>query len=101
MDAKRITQDLSVSGQLAPSEVGAIVEAGFRSIICNRPDGEAADQPAYEEVATQARKAGLEVWDVKKIAVDEGMIERGEIGERGWKWVGRKIWYGMKFRKPL
>lgn len=61
MDAKRITQDLSVSGQLAPSEVGAIVEAGFRSIICNRPDGEAADQPAYEEVATQARKAGLEM----------------------------------------
>lgn len=61
MDAKRITEDLSVSGQLAPSEVGAIVEAGYRSIICNRPDGEADDQPTYEEVATQARKAGLEM----------------------------------------
>ena len=54
-----------------------------------------------EETIDEARKAGLHVWDVKEIAVDQGMIQRGEVGERGWKWVGRKIWYGMKFRKPL
>ncbi|EME87766.1 uncharacterized protein MYCFIDRAFT_158971 [Pseudocercospora fijiensis CIRAD86] len=54
-----------------------------------------------EQTADGARKAGLEIWDVKEVAADEGMIERGEIGERGGKWVGRKMWYGMKFRKPL
>ena len=33
---------------------------GFRSIICNRPDGEAADQPTFEEIEVAAKAKGLE-----------------------------------------
>lgn len=61
MDARRLTADLSVSGQIAPSELPEAVEAGFRAVICNRPDGEGADQPSFAEIETAARDAGLEI----------------------------------------
>ncbi|KHJ59198.1 beta-lactamase hydrolase domain-containing protein, partial [Burkholderia glumae] len=34
--------------------------AGFRAVICNRPDGESADQPAFAEIAAAARELGLD-----------------------------------------
>ncbi|MGF1503482.1 MAG: TIGR01244 family sulfur transferase [Paracoccaceae bacterium] len=60
MDIKTITPALSVSPQIAPGDIAAIKAAGFRAIICNRPDGEGADQPTHEEIDRAARAAGLE-----------------------------------------
>lgn len=59
MEPKAITGQLSVSPQIAPADVPEIAMLGFRSIICHRPDGEAADQPTFEEVEAAARKSGL------------------------------------------
>jgi len=42
MTAKSITPILSVSEQVLPSGVATHAAAGFRAIICNRPDGEGA-----------------------------------------------------------
>jgi sulfide:quinone oxidoreductase len=56
MAYQRVNKDLSVAGQLQPGELGALREAGFRSIICNRPDGEAPDQPSFGAIEEQARK---------------------------------------------
>ncbi|MEQ9123563.1 MAG: sulfur transferase domain-containing protein, partial [Alphaproteobacteria bacterium] len=39
MEAKRIDDALSVSPQVALDDLPALKIAGFRSIICNRPDG--------------------------------------------------------------
>ncbi|SIS73056.1 bifunctional protein tyrosine phosphatase family protein/NAD(P)/FAD-dependent oxidoreductase [Neptunomonas antarctica] len=61
MDIKTLTAGLSVSAQIVPADILAIKAAGFRAIICNRPDGEGADQATFEEIATEAKKAGLEV----------------------------------------
>lgn len=61
MDMKSLDADLSVAGQIAPEEVAAIAAAGFRSIICNRPDGEAEDQPPYAAVQAAADAAGLTI----------------------------------------
>ncbi len=61
MDPKKISTEISVAPQILPEDVPALVEQGFRSIICNRPDGEAADQPTYDEIAKAAQKAGLQV----------------------------------------
>jgi sulfide:quinone oxidoreductase len=41
MEVKRLAQELSVSPQIMPADVAALKIAGFSSIICNRPDGEA------------------------------------------------------------
>ena len=59
MPAKTITPNLSVSEQVLPQEIAALAEAGFRSVICNRPDGEGADQPAFAEIEAAAQAAGM------------------------------------------
>ncbi|WP_420003909.1 TIGR01244 family sulfur transferase [Arenibacterium sp. LLYu02] len=61
MELKRISPDLSVSPQVMPTDIPAIKAAGFRSIICNRPDGEGADQPSFTEVEIAATRAGIEM----------------------------------------
>ncbi|NBS97707.1 MAG: TIGR01244 family phosphatase, partial [Betaproteobacteria bacterium] len=45
MEIKTLDPDLGVTGQIAVSDLPAIVAAGYRSIICNRPDHEGSDQP--------------------------------------------------------
>lgn len=61
MDIRPVTENYSVSDQILPSDIGEIKAAGFRSIVCNRPDGEAADQPAFSEVAAEAERQGLAI----------------------------------------
>ena len=60
MDIKTINDQFAVSGQILPDDIPAISEAGFKSIICNRPDGEASDQPTITEIEQAAEAAGLE-----------------------------------------
>jgi sulfide:quinone oxidoreductase len=58
---KQLTNDLAVAPQIGVGDIAAIKAQGFRSLICNRPDGEAADQTAFAEIEAAARSAGLEV----------------------------------------
>jgi sulfide:quinone oxidoreductase len=60
MDAKKLSDELSVSAQVMPQDMAALKQAGFRSIICNRPDGEAADQPSARELESAASARGIE-----------------------------------------
>ncbi|WP_439154166.1 TIGR01244 family sulfur transferase [Yoonia sp.] len=60
MEFKKLTSGVSVTPQIMPADLQAVHDAGFRSIICNRPDGEAPDQPNFEDVATAARELGIE-----------------------------------------
>ncbi len=61
MDARKITDEVYVAPQITPKDVAQIAKAGFRAVICNRPDGEAADQPTFDEIQTEAEKHGLQV----------------------------------------
>src|SRR3546814_15890127 len=56
MDIKTINSQLGVSPQIQPGEVAAIAAAGYRSIICNRPDGEEAGQPPAAAIAEVAHR---------------------------------------------
>jgi sulfide:quinone oxidoreductase len=60
MDAKSITPALSVAAQVLPQDLPALAAAGFRSLICNRPDGEGPDQPSFAEIEAAAGAAGLQ-----------------------------------------
>jgi sulfide:quinone oxidoreductase len=60
MESNRITETLSVGPQITTADLAEIKQAGFRSIICNRPDGEAGDQPSFEEIEAAAKEQGLE-----------------------------------------
>ena len=82
MDARRVTNELAVSAQISAKDVPEIAAAGFLSIICNRPDGESADQTSFDEIEQAAKAAGLEiVWQpVLSGAVQERDGEQfGEI----------------------
>lgn len=59
MDIKKIADGLSVGGQIQIDDVKKLARRGFRAIVCNRPDGEAADQPTHEEIEAAAQAAGL------------------------------------------
>lgn len=71
MDARKLSDEFSVSPQIDVSEVDAAVRAGFKSVLCNRPDGEEHGQPEYDDVAKAAEAAGLEV---RSVPVVSGMV---------------------------
>ncbi len=54
------TPQFATAGQIGAEDVAAIAAAGYRSIICNRPDGEGGQsQPASSAVAEAAKAHGL------------------------------------------
>ena len=55
----RLEDGLHVAAQIAPADLDAIVAAGFRSLICNRPDGEVDGQPGMDAIAAAAQARGL------------------------------------------
>ena len=60
MEAKFLTPVLSVAAQISVADLSSIAKAGFKSIICNRPDGEGADQTGFAEIARAAHALGLQ-----------------------------------------
>ncbi|MBF1800278.1 bifunctional protein tyrosine phosphatase family protein/NAD(P)/FAD-dependent oxidoreductase [Alloalcanivorax profundimaris] len=56
---KRLTADLSVAPQLHPQDMADLARAGFHTVINNRPEGEAEDQPDGQRLEQAAREAGM------------------------------------------
>ncbi len=59
MEVRQLTEDLTVAGQIGPEHVPAIKQAGFKSIVCNRPDSETGAVP-HDMVEEAVLAAGLE-----------------------------------------
>lgn len=59
MDIRRITPDYSVSPQIEPEDVADIAAAGFRTVICNRPDAEIPMELSSEVIRIAVEAAGL------------------------------------------
>ncbi|HSV79277.1 MAG TPA: TIGR01244 family sulfur transferase [Ramlibacter sp.] len=60
MDIRTIDRELAVAAQLQPADLPALAAGGYRAVICNRPDGEASDQPVFAEIERAARELGLQ-----------------------------------------
>lgn len=77
MNIKKIHSQLSVSEQIVAADVQAIAQQGFKSIICNRPDGEVPNQPSAAEIEAQALAAGLvfrhQPVETGKVSPEQGM----------------------------
>jgi sulfide:quinone oxidoreductase len=71
-----LTPFLSVSPQIAAQDLGILAAQGFRSVICNRPDGEAEDQPANAELAAAAARLGL-AW--RHLPVVSGKVTDSDV----------------------
>jgi uncharacterized protein (TIGR01244 family) len=59
LELKRINDDVSVAPQISPEDMPALKAAGFTTVINNRPDGEAPDQPSSATMQAAAEAAGL------------------------------------------
>ncbi|NVK40739.1 MAG: TIGR01244 family phosphatase [Oceanospirillaceae bacterium] len=59
MDVRQLTPFLSVSPQLTPADVGLAAAAGFKAIVCNRPERESEDQPANDDIQAACERHGL------------------------------------------
>ena len=60
METKPLTHELTVSGQITVEDVTELSNAGVKSIICNRPDQEEAQQPSFETIEDAAKVLGIE-----------------------------------------
>ena len=76
MTPQKINDDFTVCPQIAPGDVAQIAARGFRSVICNRPDGEAPDQTPYALIEAEVRKAGLEF---RHIPVVSGAMTQSDV----------------------
>jgi sulfide:quinone oxidoreductase len=60
MKIQHLAPGLSVSEQILPGQLTELKAAGFRAIICNRPDGEGNDQPLFAEIERAAQASGID-----------------------------------------
>ncbi len=57
-----LSETFAVAPQLSPQDMQAVADAGYKSVIINRPDLEGGpDQPSSADVIAAARAAGLAV----------------------------------------
>lgn len=59
MNIRKIDDRFGITGQIGPEDIGPIVDAGYRGIICARPDDEDPGQPNFEQIEVAAREAGI------------------------------------------
>ena len=59
MKTRRISGDLAVAGQISTDDLPMVHSLGFKSVMCNRPDGEDAQQEVFEAIDKAAKNAGL------------------------------------------
>lgn len=84
--------------------MGSSSQAGFVSV--DGRSGEAIKVRGMSwvhgvaETVEAARRAGfVVVGEVEERGVSKGMMRDGVVGERGRKWVGVDVWYGMILRR--
>ena len=56
---KSFDDKVSVAGQLLPADMALLAEAGFHTVINNRPDAEEHGQPGSSDIEAAARSVGL------------------------------------------
>lgn len=63
MEIRHVTPQYAVSAQIEPGDCAGLAEAGFKTIICNRPDAEAPPHLQSDQIKAAAEAAGLSFVD--------------------------------------
>lgn len=56
---RKLDDNISVAGQIAPADIAEAARQGFTFIVNNRPEQEAPGQPSGAEIEAAAKAAGL------------------------------------------
>ena len=54
MKIETVSHKYGVSGQIEPDDLRVVAQAGYKSIVCMRPDNEEAGQPRFDDIARTA-----------------------------------------------
>jgi len=77
MNVRKLDDNFSVTGQITPEQVKAVSEAGYKSIVCARPDNEEFGQPSFDEIARAAEAEGIQIVNIPVSGpLGEGQIIR-------------------------
>ncbi len=68
MEIRRLSDDFAVSPQITVEDLSTIWDAGYRTLICNRPDGEEAEQTVVAEIESAAREMGFEFFNIPAVS---------------------------------
>ena len=55
----RLTDTLSVAGQITPQDIPGIAAQGITVVVCNRPDGEVPQQATMDQIEAACNATGL------------------------------------------
>ncbi|MCW6511653.1 TIGR01244 family sulfur transferase [Lichenifustis flavocetrariae] len=77
MTFKRLSPSFSASTQLSAADVALAAEAGFRTIVDNRPDAEDAGQPSAADMEAIAKNHGLALVHIP--VTTAGAIQESDI----------------------
>lgn len=80
------------------SDMGKMSQAGFVNAEGVKVRGTSFAHTPSETVEA-ATQAGFEVVNLKECMMTRENVESGRVGERGLKWVGVNVWYGLLLRR--
>jgi uncharacterized protein (TIGR01244 family) len=79
MNYRKIDANFAVAGQLLPTQMDGVAAAGFKTIVCARPDNEEPGQPSFASVEKAAAAKGLKaVYIPISGGIGEGALIRME-----------------------
>ncbi len=64
MKYQQLASDFAVASQITAADVPNIAAAGYRCVICNRPDHEDAGQPTVADIRDACAANGIELHHV-------------------------------------
>lgn len=76
---RKLGPDFAITGQISIADVQKISDAGFKTIVCARPDNEESGQPRFAAIAAEAKRIGLQAVHVPVSGgIGEGQLIRME-----------------------
>ncbi|HAN80028.1 MAG: TIGR01244 family phosphatase [Gammaproteobacteria bacterium] len=76
MIIRKLTPDLAVADQLTLGDLDAVKDAGFKAVVCNRPDEEGETHAGADAMAKKANTLGLEF---RYLPVNSGNITDRDV----------------------
>ncbi len=80
MEIRPLTDAYAVSPQITPEDIPMILAAGYKTVVCNRPDGEIPPDLHADQLRAAVEGAGLRFVDNPVIG---GAITRENVAAQG------------------
>lgn len=76
MNLQQIAPDIFIGAQVSIENIKTLAEAGFKTIICNRPDHEESGQPNFSSIKTVANDYGIKAY---YLPISPPTIEKSDV----------------------